>query len=140
MHGVTVSPPRRVVGPSVLLGQVEDAGRRSCRSISWSAVDQLVEHLGGDRDEAAGAGTVLDGGQGVGAELLDGAAVLFAFVVGDDRLGLDDGGLELAGAGPAARRPADSICGLQRVDLVGERLDLGLELGQGLRPASRSAS
>ena len=57
-------------------------------------IDQVVEHLWGDRGEAARAGATLTGGQGVGAKLAHGPAVTFAVLFGNGDLGLDDGRLE----------------------------------------------
>src|SRR5262249_24444849 len=52
----------------VVLGHVEEAAAALAEG-QLVGVDQVVEHLRGDRREAAQAGSVVAGGQGVGAEL-----------------------------------------------------------------------
>src|SRR5689334_10480865 len=77
---------------AVLVGQVEDASAGLAEG-DVGAVEELVEALGGEGDVAAGArgqlglGLVVGRGHGVGAVLLDGAAVALAQVLRDDRLG-----------------------------------------------------
>src|SRR5271165_6232972 len=59
------------------------------------SVDQVVEHLRGDGGEAAQAGAVFAGSQGIGSELPDGAAVAFPLLLGNGDLGFDDGRFQL---------------------------------------------
>src|SRR3954447_7445368 len=83
-NGVAEAPS--ATGPArqgdVLLGEVEEATAGHAEA-EGRAVDQLVLGLRRDRDVAARAGVALDEGHGVGAVLLDDAAVLFAEVLRD---------------------------------------------------------
>ena len=79
----------------------------------------------GDRDEAAGAGVPLDGGEGVGSSLLDGPPVALALVFLDEGLGLDDRLVEFGELGLLGVGVLLDLLG-EGGDLVGELLDLEL--------------
>ena len=76
--------------PSPLLVQVKQPATALAEH-ELVTIDQVVEHLHGDGGEAAQAGAVFAGGQGVGSKLSDSAAVAFPLLLGNGDLGFDDG-------------------------------------------------
>ena len=112
-----------------MLGQVEQPAAALAEH-ELIAIDQVVEHLRGDGGEAAQAGAILAGGQGIGSELADGAAVAFPVVLGNRDLGLDDGRFQLLELGLVGGGLRFDLR-LEGDDVLGERLDLGLDLGEG---------
>ena len=109
------------------LGPVEQPAATEAEGETF-AVDQVVEHLGGDGRVAAVAGSILAGGQRVGSVAGDDPAIVVAMNLGNGRLGACDRGLELAELGLVVDGLLVELL-LERRGLGGESLDIGLEPG-----------